>query len=112
MGKNNWSTTKTRVAAVTPRSTLTWQDSMVADYCYSKVGKPYNWNYYNMSNRSSFYCSHLIWAGYKDLYKLDLNTSAYDGGKSAIGPFEFVRKSGIKVFPIYMKNWVKDDVTV
>ena len=69
-------------------------------------GKKYNFNYYDIKTTKAFYCSQLIWAGYKRLYNINLNTKAYDiGDKKAIGPLEFVTKSCSNVYPIYMKNW-------
>ncbi len=112
LGNNDWNLTKSNLAAVTVKNTTAAQDRTIANYCYNKIGTRYNYNYYDMSTRKLFYCSHLIWAGYKDVYGIDLNTSAYDAiTKKAIGPFEFVRESGKQIFPIYFKNWTKQDVT-
>ncbi|MCR5609922.1 MAG: hypothetical protein K6G26_12760 [Lachnospiraceae bacterium] len=112
LGNNDWNLTKSNVAAVTVKNTTVSQDRTIANYCYGKIGARYNYNYYDMASRKLFYCSHLVWAGYKDVYGIDLNTSAYDTlTKKAIGPFEFVRESGKQIFPVYFKNWTKQDVT-
>jgi len=112
VGANNWATSKKRVAAATSTYTTCAQDKKVAMWCARQVGKKYNFNYYSMSTRKKFYCSQLVWAGFKDVLGINLNTSAYDIKKlTAIGPFEFVRRDTSKLFLIYMKNWTKKDVT-
>ena len=70
----------------------------VADWCYSQRGKPYNFDYYDVNTRSKFYCSQLIWAGFKDKYNVDLNTSQYG---AAVHPLEFV--SSDKTMILYKK---------
>lgn len=106
ISKNNWKTKKNNMAAVTVRSTTMEQDKKVSDWCLKQKGKKYNYNYYSINSKGSYYCSQLIWAGYKNLCKINLNTKVYDVGKNkAIGPYEFVRKTSSLVYPIYMKNW-------
>jgi uncharacterized protein YycO len=106
ISRNNWKTKKQNMAAVTVRNTTTYQDGKVSDWCKKQKGKRYNYNYYSINSKGSYYCSQLIWAGYKNLYKINLNTKMYDlGGKSAIGPFELVTKNNSVLYPIYMKNW-------
>lgn len=91
MGKNNWNTSKTTCIAVTTKGTTTTQDSSVADWCKAQVGKPYNWTFFGIEYTDSFYCSHLIYKGYKTKTGIDLNTSAYDAyGGRAIHPSELV----------------------
>ena len=106
VSRNNWKTKKANIAAVTVRNTTTIQDSKVSDWCKNQKGKKYNYNYYSINSKGSYYCSQLIWAGYKNLYKINLNTKMYDlGTKAAVGPFELVTKNNSKLYPIYMKNW-------
>ena len=112
IGRNNWKTRKCNMAAVTVRKTTRAQDAKVSDWCRRQKGKKYNFDYYNMNKVKEYYCSQLIWAGFKNLYKIDLNTKAYDvGNKKAIGPYEFVRKSASVIFPIYIQKWNRNDVT-
>ena len=114
VGNNNWSSAKNDVAAVTARGTSKAQDTTAANWCYSSVGKSYNFNFYNMANRSKFYCSHLIWASFYDNYLINLNTSHYDinsSDKTAIGPNEFVRVATNRLFITYLKNWTNKDYT-
>lgn len=91
VGKNNWKSTKKKVYGVTVKSTTTTQDAKAAQYCKNQVGKKYNYNYLNMSTRKKFYCSQLVWAAFYDLYKINLNTSAYT--YNAIHPMELVNTS-------------------
>jgi uncharacterized protein YycO len=86
-GSNNWKTTKKQAYGVTVGSTSATQDSTAANWAYGKRGKPYNWNYLDTGTRAKFYCSHLVWASFKDNFGIDLNTSAWLG---AIHPMELV----------------------
>ena len=85
MGNNNWNTSKSQAYGVTVKSTTSAQDAKAADYCYNQRGYPYNYDFFNINTRTKFYCSQLVWAAYKDLYGIDLDTSSY--GK-AIYPME------------------------
>ncbi len=90
-GANNWYSVKPHAWGMTTRSTTATQDATAADWVKSQLGKPYNYNYYNMGTRSSFYCSQLVWASFRDTTGIDLNTSAYDVpllGLHAIHPME------------------------
>lgn len=89
-GANNWNKTRSKCYGVTVSGTTTTQDSNAANWCYNQRGKSYNWNYLNVSTRSSFYCSHLVWAAFKDLYGIDLDTSSYG---VAVHPMELVNTS-------------------
>ena len=89
-GANNWNKVRSKTYGVTVSGTTTTQDSNAANWCYNQRGKSYNWNYLNVLTRSSFYCSHLVWAAFKDLYGIDLNTSSYG---AAVHPMELVNTS-------------------
>lgn len=54
IGPNNWNTSKNQAYAVTVKDTTSKQDVSAADYCYSQIGKPYNWNFYRMDYRDKF----------------------------------------------------------
>ncbi|HPU62643.1 MAG TPA: YiiX/YebB-like N1pC/P60 family cysteine hydrolase [Mobilitalea sp.] len=107
LGKNNWNTTRETCYGVTVSSTTATQDAQAADYCYNQLNKPYNYNYFNMGTREKFYCSHLVWAAFKDLFGIDLNTSFADiviGNtviSQAIHPLELVDTS--LTYTIYVK---------
>jgi uncharacterized protein YycO len=70
------------------------QEASATDWCARQSGKSYNWNYLGTATRSSFYCSQLVWAAYKDNFGIDLNTDEY---KTALGnpvhPMELVHSS-------------------
>ncbi|WP_342372804.1 YiiX/YebB-like N1pC/P60 family cysteine hydrolase [Propioniciclava soli] len=93
-GSNNWNSTKSQAYAVTTKATSSAQDATAAGWAYGQRGKPYNWNYFNTGTRNSFYCSHLVWASYKDNFGIDLNTSAYWG---AVHPMELVNNSQVSL---------------
>lgn len=98
MGKNNWNITRETCYGVTVIGTTVAADGVVADWCYNQIGKPYNYNYLNVSTRETFYCSQLVWAGFKDVCGIDLNTIAFLG---AVHPIELVDSSNTGT--IYIK---------
>ena len=49
------------------------QRKIVADYCLSNIGKPYNLNFLNAETDRSFYCSQLAYKAYQQV-GIDLNT--------------------------------------
>lgn len=101
-GSNNWNIKCNTVYGVTATDTTTTQDNDAANWCYAQQGKKYNWNYFNISTRKSFYCSHLVWSAFKDLYGIDMNTSAYSSFLgNPIHPLELVNTS--KTSLIYQK---------
>ena len=97
-GANDWNTSKNTCYAVGVSGTTEAQDRNVADWCYKQIGKPYNLNYLNVSTRGKFYCSQLVWAGFKDNYNINLNTSEFG---DAIHPIELVNNS--ITYTIYRK---------
>lgn len=98
--KNNWRTTKKKIYGVTVASTSAAQDSIAASWCRNQIGKGYNWNYLNVNTRQKFYCSQLVWAAYKDLYRIDLNTSLFG---QAVHPMELVNSSRTTTVYTYKK---------
>lgn len=97
-GRNDWQTTRDTCYGVTTHGTTSAQDSQAASWCYNQIGKPYNFNYPDKWTRSRFYCSQLVYAAYKDLFNIDLDTLAY---LSAVHPMELVNTS--KTYTIYTK---------
>lgn len=87
LGRNNWYSQYKNCAAAAVKGTTFSQDEAVGNWCYRQIGKPYNWSYYDISRRDAFYCAQLVWAGYKDLCGIDLNTS--EAG-TAIHPLELL----------------------
>lgn len=98
-GKNDWNSTKTRCWGVTVKSTSAAQDANAANWCYNKRGCPYNYNFANVSTREKFYCSQLVWASFKDVCGVDLNTSTLG---AIVTPMELVNTDKTNV--IYSKS--------
>ncbi len=89
VSRNNWknrSQVRT-LYAVKVKNVSSAKASKVANWCRKQTGKGYNKNYSNITTRKKFYCSHLVWAGYKDVCRVDLNTGLY--GKM-VAPIELV----------------------
>lgn len=106
---NNWNKVKAsngkyiRFVVGDVRKTNARQESKVANWCYKKIGCDYNYDFWNTGTRKKFYCSHLVWAAYKDNYKIDLNTSRFDHRspsikkiRIAVAPAELLSATNIK----------------
>ena len=90
-GKNKWNKDHSKCYALGVKGTSVKQDAKAGDYCVKQIGKPYNYNYYNMGTRKSFYCSQLVYAAYLDTCGVDLNTPSFDiGPLKAIHPVELL----------------------
>lgn len=98
--KNNWVGRKSKIYGVTVKGTSAAQDKAAYSWCASKIGKKYNYNYYNVSTRKKFYCSQLVWAAFKDKYRIDLNTKAFG---AAVHPMELVNTSKTNIIYRYSK---------
>lgn len=83
------------------RSTSVAQDQKAAQWAARQIGKPYNWNFYDVWNRKKFYCSQLVWAAYRDTVGPSADISLNDYG-AAIHPFELYRHSNTAL--IYRKK--------
>lgn len=90
LGNNNWVDTKESIYGVSVTKTSPTENALAADWCYTKIDKPYNYNYFNTKTRDKFYCSQLIYAAFKDNFNIDLNTKIFG---SAIHPMELVNNS-------------------
>lgn len=93
---NDWNTRYKSVYGVTTRGTTASQDNEASNWCRAKVSLPYNWNFWNTSIRSSFYCSHLVWAAFKDLYGINTDD---DGG--IVWPVDLVNSNNTYI--VYSK---------
>ena len=87
IGPNDWNNTKGTCYGVTVNTTTEAQDNAAANWCRTKVGLPYNYNYLNPYTRSKFYCSQLVYASFLDNYSVNLNTNSY---LQAVHPMELV----------------------
>lgn len=93
---NNWNTCYKSVYGVTTIGTTTSQDNEASNWCWRKTGLPYNWNFWDTSTRSKFYCSHLVWAAFKDLYGINTDD---DGG--IVWPVDLVNSKNTTI--VYSK---------
>lgn len=59
-GANDWYATRTHAWGMTTRATTSTQDANAANWATGQLGKPYNYNYFDMGTRSRFYCSQLV----------------------------------------------------
>lgn len=84
---NDWEKWRSRIYGLKVKKTTKKQDRKALAYCIKQIGKKYNFNYYNVKTRKKFYCSHLVWAAFKDKLRVDMNTKAF--GK-AVHPLELV----------------------
>lgn len=89
-GANDWYQTRNTCYGVTVIGTTIAQDEAAANWCYKKIGLPYNWNYLNPGTRSKFYCSQLVYAAFLDNYGINLDTSDFG---IAVHPMELVNTS-------------------
>lgn len=105
MGKNDWWSSKDTSAAGSVSSTTTAQDAAAAEWCKSKLGTPYNFNYFDTGTRKAFYCSQLVYASYLDNYGVNLNTNAFNisGLGNPVHPLELLSNSFVSM--IYKNNW-------
>lgn len=99
VGKNNWNKTRITVYGLKVHKISAADRAKVADWCMRKKTLPYNPNFYDVNTRKRFYCSQLVWAGFKDIFNIDLNGGQYG---QAIYPPEMI-DSGY-VYRIYIKG--------
>lgn len=89
-GANDWNQTRKTCYGATVKGTTTAQDEAAANWCYRKLGLPYNWNYLNPYTRDKFYCSQLVYAAFLDNYRINLDTSDFG---VAVHPMELINSS-------------------
>ncbi|MFC7441124.1 YiiX/YebB-like N1pC/P60 family cysteine hydrolase [Laceyella putida] len=61
---NDWSTRYTKVKGLRVQGATGADYSYAASYNRQQIGKPYNYNFFNVTTTSSFYCSQLVWRAY------------------------------------------------
>lgn len=80
---NNWTTRYVHFKGLKVNNATSTQYLNAKNIGVSHIGKPYNYNFFNITTTSSFYCSQLVWrAWYNQGY--DLN----DGG--AVWPVDLI----------------------
>lgn len=96
---NTWNSRYNAVQGITVKDTTITQDAEASQWCDEQVGKPYNWNFFNTSTRSHFYCSQLVWAAFHDLYGINIDTNSSIPG--VIIPVDLPNQSDVTT--IYVK---------
>jgi len=96
---NIWNSRYNNIQGISVSDTTSEQDEKASDWCDDQVGKPYNWNFFNTSTRSKFYCSQLVWAAYKDLY--DINIDSKSSIPGVIIPVDLPNQPN--VYTVYVK---------
>lgn len=79
-----------RIVQVGVLSTTEAQDQQAAQWACNRIGYPYQFGINRLGSRDAFYCSQLVYAAYKDVCGVDLNTIAWPG---YIHPFELIDTS-------------------
>ena len=72
------------------KRTTVAQDHTAAVWAAKQINKPYSRQWFNIGRRDAYYCSHLVWAAYKDVTGVDIGT--WEWG-SAIHPFELMNSN-------------------
>ena len=118
LGANNWNKTDRKktcyqaLPRVEENCEVASEKQMerAANWCENQIGKHYLWPiYYDFdlkcfvyprwkTERNKFYCSHLVWAGYKDAVDIDLAPGAI----SWVSPGDLLNKNYVKV--IYSRS--------
>ncbi|WP_440603932.1 YiiX/YebB-like N1pC/P60 family cysteine hydrolase [Bacillus sp. GB_SG_008] len=93
---NNWNTRYSNVIGRTVSGTTASQDAYAAKWASYQIGDPYNWNFWNINQNSSFYCSQLVYRTFQYNYGKNMN---YNGG--AVWPVDLTKTS--VAYTIYVK---------
>jgi uncharacterized protein YycO len=88
---NDWATRYYHVRGLWVSGAYDSNYAYSASYSRSQIGKPYNYNFFNITTTSSFYCSQLVWRSWYN-QGWDLN----DGG--AVWPVDLLESPYTIVF--------------
>ncbi|MGA9174940.1 MAG: YiiX/YebB-like N1pC/P60 family cysteine hydrolase [Thermoactinomyces sp.] len=80
---NDWDTRYNQVKGLRVNGATSGDYAYAASYARQQIGKPYNYNFFDITTTSSFYCSQLAWRAFYNL-GYDLN----DGG--AVWPVDLI----------------------
>ncbi len=94
---NDWNSRYATVYGVTTSGTSVDQDNNASNRANSHYGKPYNYNFLNVSTTNSFYCSQLVYRAYLDETGLNLNQ-----GGGIVFPIDLVQSSN--TYTVYTKG--------
>jgi uncharacterized protein YycO len=70
---NNWETRYQNMVARSVSGTTVDQDKQAAIRASQQVGKAYNYNFWDIDQDNSFYCSQLVYRQFKALFNINLN---------------------------------------
>lgn len=87
---NDWNTRYDHFKQLRVSGASSTNYSSAKSYASTKVGLPYNYNFFNIDTTSSFYCSQLVWRAWNH-QGYDLN----DGG--AVWPVDLIESSNTYV---------------
>ncbi|WP_191089576.1 MULTISPECIES: YiiX/YebB-like N1pC/P60 family cysteine hydrolase [Paenibacillus] len=82
---NDWDARYEHFQLRTVIGTTLQQDIDLALKAYNHLNKPYNYNFFNINQSSSFYCSQLVYYMFNSMYNINLN----DGG--AVWPVDLTQ---------------------
>lgn len=90
---NTWGT-RSGALLVRPYNASNAQYRQAASFAAGKVGLPYNWNFFNKTTTSSYYCSQLVWQAWLDA-GIDTETGSTPNG--IIAPADLVNSTNTYV---------------
>lgn len=113
ISRNDWIQTKKEVYGIRIDSVKNTDQFVekISDYLNNNLTKKYNYNYLNTKRRDKYYCSHLAYSLYLDLFDINLDTPLFgkaNNGASAIHPLELVLSKYANI--IYYQPFNKDVV--
>lgn len=91
---NNWTSRYTHFKQLRINGATSGEYSSAATYAAGRVGLPYNYDFFNVTTTTKFYCSQLVWRAW---YNLGYNLN--DGG--AVWPVDLDQSS--KTYVVYMQ---------
>jgi uncharacterized protein YycO len=85
--RNDWEGRCTTCFGLDVNVTNASQESAAADWCYSQIGAPFNWNLVDKERYGAYYCSQLVWRAYMDTTGVNLDV---DRIPYAVHPTELI----------------------
>lgn len=111
VSRNDWIQTKKEVYGIRINDLPNQSDIYlkIIKYLQNNLNKKYNFNYLNTLTRNKFYCSHLAYSLFLDLFNINLDTPLFGKAAtniSAIHPLELVLSKHAKM--IYYQPFEKE----
>lgn len=89
---NDWANRYSMVRGLWVKGAKSDHYRKAAEYSVAQIGKPYNYNFFDVETTSAFYCSQLVWRAWYNAKGVDLN----DGG--AVWPVDLIESPHTTVF--------------